>query len=211
MSSLRLSVRAHLKCGEFPPALGLVAAERGGVRALVSLLYDPDELVRWRSVSALGHLAGARPELVRPLVTRLLWSLRDESGGIGWMSAPALGEIGRNAPALLQDCIRVVVRYFEEPFVLPGVLWAVGRLAQAFPSETSEVVPELVALCTAADAGVRAHAAVALGETGDTSARAALAALAGDESPATVYEGQQLTTKPVREWAGEALARLKAA
>jgi len=39
----------------------------------------------------------------------------------------------------------------------------------------------------------------------------ALVALAGDESPARIYEGGQLMTKQVREWAGEARSRLRAA
>jgi len=189
----------------------MVAADRGVVRALVSLLYDPDELVRWRAVSALGHLAGAHPELARPLVTRLYWSLNDESGGIGWMSAPALGEIGRRAPQLLSQCVRPLVRYLDEPFLLPGALWAIGRLAPAYPVETREVVPEVSRCCASADPAVRAPAAYALGAVGDDRARRALGDLAADERPARLYEGGQLVTKQVREWAGEALARLRAA
>jgi len=189
----------------------MVAADRGVVRALVSLLYDPDELVRWRAVSALGHLAGAHPELARPLVTRLIWTLNDESGGIGWMSAPALGEIGRCAPPLLRDAVRVVVHYLDEAFLLSGALWAIGRLAPAYPAETQEVVPEVSRCCVSGDPAVRAHAAFALGEVGDGRARDALAGLADDKSPARIYEGGRLVTKQVREWAGEALARLRAA
>jgi len=189
----------------------MVAADRGVVRALVSLLYDPDELVRWRAVSALGHLAGAHPELAQPLVTRLYWSLNDESGGIGWMSAPALGEIGRRAPRLISQCVRPLVRYLDEPFLLPGALWAIGRLAPVYPAETREVVPEVALCCASADPAVRAPAAYALGAVGDDRARRALEDLAADERPARLYEGGQLVTKQVREWAGEALARLRAA
>ena len=145
----------------------MVVADRRVVRALVSLLCDPDELVRWRAVSALGHLAGAHPELAQPLVTRLYWSLNDETGGIGWMSAPALGEIGRRAPQLLSQCVRPLVRYLDEPFLLAGALWAIGRLAPAYPAETREVVPEVSLRCASADPAVRAHAAFALGEVGD--------------------------------------------
>ena len=210
MSALRELVRSHLERGALAPVLELAAGERRVVRSLVSLLYDPEELLRWRAVSAIGLVAGSHPELARPLVTRLLWTLRDESGGIGWSSAPALGEIGRNAPALLRECVRVVVRYFDEPFVLPGVLWAVGRLAPAFPEETREVVPEVAALCAAGEPAVRAHAAVALGEIGDGRGRTALAGLAGDASPARVYVDRVLVDKQVQEWAGEALARLAA-
>jgi len=211
MSALRRSVRVHLERGEFVPILEMVAADRGVVRALVSLLYDPEELVRWRAVSALGRLAGAHPELAQPLVTRLYWSLNDESGGIGWMSAPALGEIGRRAPRLLSQCIRPLVRYLDEPFLLPGALWAIGRLAPAYPAETREVVPEVALRCSSYDPAVRANAAHALGEIGDGRACRALEDLAQDERPVWLYEDGLLVTKQVREWAGEALARLQAA
>ena len=211
MSTLRQSVRVRLERGEYAPAVELAVADRRVVRALVSLLYDPDELIRWRAVSALGHLAGAHPELARPLVTRLYWSLNDESGGIGWMSAPALGEIGRRAPQLISGCIRPLVRYLDEPFLLAGVLWAIGRLAPAYPAETREVVPEVALRCASADPSVRAHAAHALGQVGDRRAQGALAELAKDERPARLYEGGRLVSKQVRDWAGEALARLCAA
>ena len=211
MSALRQSVRVHLERGEYAPVLVLAAADRRVVRALVSLLCDQDELVRWRAVSALGHLAGAHPELVQPLVTRLYWSLNDESGGIGWMSAPALGEIGRRAPELLSQCVRPLVRYLDEPFLLAGALWAIGRLAPAYPAETQEVVPEVSLLCASADPAVRAQAAHALGEIGDVRAQSALAGLVDDESPARLSVDGLLVIKQVREWAGEALTRLRAA
>jgi len=210
VSSLRPRVRVLLERGDFPAVLGLVAIERGVSRALVSLLYDPDELVRWRAVSALGHLAGAHPEFAQPLVTRLLWTLNDESGGIGWMSAPALGEIGRCAPPLLREAVRVVVHYPDDPTLLPGVLWAIGRLAPAYPAETREVVPELCRHCSSPDPAARAAAAWALGEIGDERAREALGRLGADEAPAPLYAGGELTVRAVRAWAGDALARLRA-
>ena len=49
----------------------------------------------------MGRLALAEPEMVRPLVKRFIWWMNDESGGIGWSSAPAIGEIGRSAPDLV--------------------------------------------------------------------------------------------------------------
>ncbi|HEY5998519.1 MAG TPA: hypothetical protein VI078_04360 [bacterium] len=214
MSALRERLRVLLERGDSAAVLGLAARERGVARTLVSLLCDPDELVRWRAVSALGHVAGSAPELVQPLVTRLYWSLNDESGGIGWMSAPALGEIGRSAPPLLRHCVRPLVRYLDEPFLLPGALWAIGRLAPAYPAETREVVPEVARCCHGDDPAVRAQAAVALGEIGeDGGGRTgrAIGTLAGDARPARLYRDGGLVTKQVQEWAAEALARLRRA
>jgi HEAT repeat protein len=211
VSALRSAARERLERGAYAAAAELAARERGGVRALVSLLYDPDERIRWRAVSALGHLAGSHPELARPLVTRLLWTLNDESGGIGWMSAPALGEVGRNSPPLLREAVRVVVHYLDDPTLLPGVLWAIGRLAPAYPAETREVLPELVDRCASADPAVRAHAALALGEIGDGRAREALGGLGADEASARVYVDGELVVKRVRDWAEDSAARLRAA
>jgi HEAT repeat protein len=214
VSALRQQVRLCLGGGDVAAVLGLASRGHGVARALVSLLCDPDELVRWRAVSAIGLLAGAAPELAQPLVTRLYWSLNDESGGIGWMSAPALGEIGRNAPALLRHCVRPLVRYLDEPFLLAGALWAVGRLAPAFPAETREVVPEVARRCHGDDPAVRAQAAVALGEIGeDGGGRTgrAIGTLAGDARPARLYQDGELVTKQVQEWAAAALARLRRA
>ena len=45
-----------------------------------------------------GPAGPAEPEKVRPLVKRFIWWMNDESGGIGWSSAPAMGEIGRMVP-----------------------------------------------------------------------------------------------------------------
>ena len=208
MSAIRTLVRDHLRRGDLAAVRALAGREPALVRALVSLLYDPDPLLRWRAVSAIGELAAAAPERARPLVTRLLWTLNDESGGIGWTSAPALGEIGRNAPALLRDGVRVVVHYLEDPTLLPGVLWAIGRLAPAFPGETREVVPELTGLLGSREPAVRAHAARALGMIGDRSAAGGLARLEGDAAGATLYADGELVTRDVQDWAREALGKL---
>ena len=106
------------------------------------------------------------------------------------MSAPALGEIGRRAPQLLSQCVRPLVRYLDEPFLLAGALWAIGRLAPAYPAETREVVPEVALCCASADPAVRAHAAFALGEVGDGRARRALAGLARRRTPGPDLRGR---------------------
>lgn len=206
--SLRETVRKRLERRAFSEVLALAGQDRSLVRTLVSLLYDSDELLRWRAVSMIGHLAAAQPERVEPLVTRLLWTLNDESGGIGWTSAPALGEIGRNAPALLREAVRVVVHYQDDPTLLPGVIWAIGRLATAYPRETQEVVPRLVDHLRSTSPGVRGQATWAVGEIGDQRAKAPLGELAEDHETARLYVDDELVTREVRAWAEEALAKL---
>ncbi|MBU4388591.1 MAG: hypothetical protein KKB23_03510, partial [Proteobacteria bacterium] len=67
------------------------------VNPLFSFLYNADELLKWKAVIAMGavvsDLADHNMESARIVMRRLLWNLNDESGGIGWGSPEAMGEI----------------------------------------------------------------------------------------------------------------------
>ena len=57
------------------------------VNHLFSCLYNTDELIKWRAVTAMGDVvssvADADIESARVVMRRLMWNLNDESGGIG--------------------------------------------------------------------------------------------------------------------------------
>ena len=98
-------------------AAGLLELGRDSPRKIVNglfpLLYSQDEIVKWRAVTFMGlfvrNLAEEDMESARDVVRRLRWTLNDESGGIGWGSPEAMGEIltcheglaGEYAPILL--------------------------------------------------------------------------------------------------------------
>ncbi|MCJ7684326.1 MAG: hypothetical protein MUO68_08530, partial [Desulfobacteraceae bacterium] len=67
------------------------------INSLFSFLYRTDEQIRWRAVTAMGAavagLAHEDMEQARVIMRRLIWNLNDESGGIGWGSPEAMGEI----------------------------------------------------------------------------------------------------------------------
>ncbi len=208
MTALRETVRNLLKAGEYEKVLTLAGRERRFVRTLTSLLYDGDDLTRWRAVTMMGWLARAEPEKVRPLISRFIWWMNDESGGIGWSSAPAIGEIGRAVPELAPDAARVVIHYRQERFLIPGVIWATGRLAKTFPEAVAEAVPDLIAFLADEDAAVRGQAALALGRIGDGRAREGLKSVAGDAHRVSLYEEEELFTKEIGTAAAEALEKL---
>ena len=58
------------------------------VNALISLLYTSDKLIRERTILALGfavsNIADKDFEYARVVMRRLMLSLTEESGGIGW-------------------------------------------------------------------------------------------------------------------------------
>ena len=70
---------------------------RQAVNPLFSFFYNADELIRWRAITAMGavvsRLADQDMESARIIMRRLMWNLNDESGGIGWGSHEAMGEI----------------------------------------------------------------------------------------------------------------------
>lgn len=208
MSALRETLKGFLLRREYDAILDLVGRERRLRRTVVSLLYDGDELTRWRAVTFMGRLARAEPDLVRPLLKRFIWWMNDESGGIGWGSAPAMGEIGRVVPELMEGAVRVVVHYRLERFLYPGVIWATGRLAHTFPEVVAEAVPDLVVFLGDDDKAVRGQAVLALGAIGDSRAREGLEKMLDDSSEVSLYESEELGTKKVKTAAAEALGKL---
>ncbi len=83
----------------------MAVVQRRVLSYLTALTYDPDPTVAQQAVLALDMAAGAvsdiAPEFVRGHLRRLFWLLNDESGGIGWRAAEAIGEILRARPAPL--------------------------------------------------------------------------------------------------------------
>ena len=134
--------------------------------ALLQFLYDPHDLLHWRALEGLGHLAGAHPEQVRKLISRLLWLLNEDSGSFGWGAAAALGEIGRGNIALVNDIISMFCGFLEEEFSLAPMLWGIGRLAEKHADRLHEVLPMIVPFLTSSEAQVRALTAWALGKAG---------------------------------------------
>ncbi|RZB31250.1 MAG: hypothetical protein SRB2_04775 [Desulfobacteraceae bacterium Eth-SRB2] len=70
---------------------------RKAVNPLFSFFYSTNELIKWRAITAMGavvsRLAEQDMESARVVMRRLIWNLNDESGGIGWGSPEAMGEI----------------------------------------------------------------------------------------------------------------------
>jgi hypothetical protein len=102
----------------------LAAVQRRVLSDLTGLTYDADPLVAERAIRALGQAAGAvsdaDPEFVRGHLRRLFWLLNDESGGIGWRAAEAIGEIIRARPDRFAEFI-------------PNLVWLLDMAAEDAP------------------------------------------------------------------------------
>ncbi len=116
---------------------------------LFSYFYNTDELIKFRSISAMGVL-GARLEKTniekaRIVLRRIMWNLNDESGGIGWGSPEAMGEILAQSPKLALEFKSILFSYLdpdgnfiEHEALQRGVLWGIGTYLGGFPDDISE-------------------------------------------------------------------------
>ncbi len=114
------------------------------VNPLISLFCSNNELESRRAITALGivvsNLAIHHMESARIIMRRLMWSLNDESGGIGWGAPEAMGEIMANHEKLADEYHHILISYImpdgnfiEHEMLQNGVLWGIGRLAHSRP------------------------------------------------------------------------------
>lgn len=171
--------------------------KKGMTALLALLLYETDELLRWRCVEGMGllarDLAPRGLEQIRDIIRRLLWTMNDESGNVGWFAPEAIGEILAGVPRLTREFANLLPNFLvEEPFER-GTHWAMVRVAdlagdipavQKMLEEGREV---LVQSLSDEDAFTRAHAALALRRLGRLTGAPA-AALQNDQAPLTVYD-----------------------
>ena len=187
------------------------------VNPLFALFCDPDERVRWSAVSAMGRvvarLAGESAESARVVVRRCLWNLNEESGGIGWGCAEALGEVLAVCPALAREYAGILTayldpcgNYIEHPPLQAGVLWGVGRLGRAHPELAAGAERLLSPFLCAPEPALRGLGAWAALPIADADLAVALQGLANDGAAFTLYESERLVRTTVGAVAGRALA-----
>lgn len=139
----------------------LIARKRGHLRYLNRLLYETGGLLRWRAVEGMGEvaqrLAAEDPEYVRNIIRNLLWTINDESGGIGWSAPECIGEIIYRCPDMFGEFASIVLSFIDEKMLRRGVLWAAGRIALARPGLIREEVPDLTRFLDDPDPAVRGY------------------------------------------------------
>ncbi|MBC8176622.1 MAG: HEAT repeat domain-containing protein [Desulfobacteraceae bacterium] len=189
------------------------------INSLFSFLYSTDEQIKWRAITAMGaavaRLADEDMEQARIIMRRLMWNLNDESGGIGWGSPEAMGEILACHELLANEYVSVLIsyarkdgNYLELEMLQRGLLWGVARLSQVRPYLVQDAVSDFMQYLQSIDPAVRGLAAWLMGllEAGD--AREALEALTDDDARLSVYKDRKLINCNVKELAEEALKKV---
>jgi len=112
------------------------------VNPLFSFIQSTDEALKWRAIRAMGKvvakMASENLESARVVMRRLMWSLNDESGGIGWGAPEAMGEIMAQDERLAGEYKKILFSYVEkegnylehEP-LRKGAIWAIERISNA--------------------------------------------------------------------------------
>ena len=193
---------------------------RQAVNPLFSFFYNSDELIKWRSVTAMGavvaDLAMQDMESARVVMRRLIWNLNDESGGIGWGSPEAMGEIMACHPGLADEYSCILISYImrngnfiEYEALQRGVIWGVGRLAHARPALVVSATPHILPFMESNDATIRGFAAWTAGALSPILTKPILAKLSDDKIKIHIFLNRQLVECTIGKLAGDALTKIK--
>ena len=191
------------------------------INPLIGALCSNNETVRWHAITALGpimaDLADKDMEAARVVMRRFMWSLNDESGGIGWGAPEAMGEIMAGHDKLADEYGHMLVAYMREdgfylelPQLQQGLMWGLARLTMAKPDllKAKNVVAYLLPYLDSHDSTVRGLAAWTLGLLHAGEAVLYLERLANDPAQVTIFLNRTFVPDTVGSLAHKALANI---
>lgn len=208
-------LEATLAALEKLPAAGLIAPLFAG-------LCHTDENIHWHAIAAMGvtvaRLADQDLESCRVVMRRLMWSLNDESGGIGWGAPEAMAEIIVLQETMAAEYGHMPVAYMREdgfflelPALQRGLMWGLARIAQARPAllqkwRAGHYLPNYL---DSEDAVVTGLAIRTLGLLREEQLLARIRSFVDDHRPVRFFADRQMTDSSVSQLAGEAVATIQ--
>lgn len=221
MRSRKKDVLGLLQSEAFEQNLPLIVEMPGRqvINALFPLLCHSDSLIKWRAVKAMGavlaRLAQVDVEGARVVMRRLMWSLNDESGGIGWGAPEVMGEAMAQSEVLAKEYASMLGSYADEAGnflehepLQRGLLWAWARLSGTRPEALRGWEQHLAKYLQDEDPAVKGHAAMAIGNLRMAAAKGALEALLADETEFETFESDKIITLKVKDAAETAMSKL---
>jgi HEAT repeat protein len=181
------------------------------IRDLKRLLYDVNDLARYRAADILGKVCGLLshqdPESVSRLLQGLFTAVTDTAAS-SWGYIDAIGEIIRNRPEQFGGYVPQLYPLASDRALLPDVLRAFIMVAEPRPDILRKKVYQFIPLLNDPVPTIRGYAAMLLGKLEAGEAKDELGGLLEDDAPVGVYEGGQLLTRSVGDCATDALKRL---
>jgi HEAT repeat protein len=200
---LKEEIKEALEGADFERVARLALESKKVFRILISLAYDKEELLCWRAIEAMGRAAGPvaekDPSAVRNIVQRLIWSVSEESGGIGWSAPEMLGEIVINSPHTCRDIPPIILSFHEEESFLKGVLWAMGRITDAGIDGVEGSLEVVIKALDHKDPLVRGLALRALPKSRIAEVAERVRGMIRDEGRCRIYENHKLVEMKVGE------------
>ncbi|GMT47362.1 MAG: hypothetical protein IEMM0007_0928 [bacterium] len=207
---LKKRVKDLLLKGEVKGLSALAEEYPRAISVLISLSYDKESMLTWRAIEAIGPLvrevtdksAGAG----RIIVQRLLWSITEESGGIGWSAIEMLGETVRHCPDSYDDLIPIIIGLFDEEIFREGVLYAICRISERKPVPLDVAAGLLNKALVDKDPKVRGRALLTLQclkRTMQVEVPEVVGELVHDNSEIKVYCAGELIERKISELAEE--------
>jgi len=118
-----------LRARDYRGLIRVSKKDRSVMRHLLALTYEKKALLSRRAIKAIGRItAEMSPEAGRRVIQRVLWMMRDDSGGSMWSGPEILGEIVRGNPEAFEDIVPIIASFHEEEFFRAGVLRALKRI-----------------------------------------------------------------------------------
>ena len=158
---------------------------------------------------------------------RFLWSLNDESGGIGWGAPEAMAEIMFHCTLLRREYLHMLISYMREdgeekfqegnylelPLLQRGLLWGIGRLCQGHRSEmvARQITGDLIAYLSSPDHQVVGLAIWCLGILGENLAASKISTFLNHPGEVRLFLDNTLKTVTVAKLAEEGLRGMNAA
>lgn len=208
--TLRQEIKGLLESGDLGAITGLDARPATLIRHLIPFTYDKGDVLCWRAIEAIGRVTALMPtEEVRSTIQRVLWMMRDESGGNVWSGAEIIGEIVKTNPAPFQDIVPVLISFHEENLFRTGALWAMARIAEVRADLVEPLGDVPLGYVDSPEPALRGLALLALGRMGDGRFIPLFERKLNDTATLVVYTGGTLVRKTVGDIAARALSRAK--
>ena len=199
------------------------------INALFSAICQVDDRVRWHGVSAMGvtvaRLADEEMEEARIMLRRMLWSLNDESGGIGWGAPESMAESMHYHEGLAEEYIHMLISYtrhdgpeleqdgnfLEHESLQQGLLWGLDRLCVARKELLVDkgLPADIPQYLDSADTIVRGLAVRLCGKLGVDTEMDRIRQLADDSGRVALYDQGQFVSFTVGELTRYALQELE--
>lgn len=150
MHDLKKKIIEALENNDLNATASLAQENRKVISMLVRMAYDKETLTGWRAIKAIGVASRALIktdyDYLRETVRKLLWSLTDESGGIGWSAPEILGEIVCADINRFADIVPIIINVYdiEEEVFRSGVLYALLIVSAHAPNLAAAQAPLVI-------------------------------------------------------------------